>query len=68
MAHRVAGDAEVDLDDIWLYVASESGNINLATRLIDLITERFVFLSSFPHAGCARDDDFGIGSRSFAVG
>ena len=26
------------------------------------------FLASFPHAGRARDDDFGIGSRSFAVG
>jgi plasmid stabilization system protein ParE len=28
----------------------------------------FSFLASFPYAGRARDDDFGIGSRSFAVG
>jgi toxin ParE1/3/4 len=68
MAHRVAGDAEADLDEIWLYVATESGSMDVATRLIDLITGRFVFLSSFPYAGRARDDDFGIGSRSFSVG
>jgi toxin ParE1/3/4 len=68
MPHRVAGEAEVDLDDIWLYVATESGNMDVATRLIESITERFVFLGSFPYAGRARDEDFGIGTRSFAVG
>ena len=35
MAHRVALRAEADLDDIWLYVAKESGSIEIANRLID---------------------------------
>jgi toxin ParE1/3/4 len=68
MAHRVASEAEVDLDDIWLYVATESGSMDIATRLIDSITDRFVFLAGFPYAGRARDSDFGIGARSFGVG
>jgi toxin ParE1/3/4 len=68
MAHRVAPRAEADLDDIWLYVAKESGSMNAATRLIDSITDRFLFLASFPSAGRARDLDFGVGCRSFPVG
>ena len=68
MAHRVGAEAEVDLDDIWLYGATESANMDVATRLIESITERFVFLASFPYAGRARDQDFGIGSRTFSVG
>jgi toxin ParE1/3/4 len=68
MAHRVAAEVEVDLDEIWLYVAKESGSMDAATRLVDWITERFFFLASFPYAGRARDDDFGSGSRSFAAG
>jgi hypothetical protein len=35
MAHRIAPSAETDLDDIWLYVAKESGSIEIANRLID---------------------------------
>ena len=31
MAHRVAPRAEADLDDIWFYVAKESGSIEIAT-------------------------------------
>jgi hypothetical protein len=38
MAHRVAPQAGTDLDDIWLYVARESGSMDVATRLIDAIT------------------------------
>jgi len=67
MAHRVAPQAEADLDDIWLYVAKEAGSMDIATRLIDAITSRFLFLASFPYVGRARDDDFGPGSRSVAV-
>jgi toxin ParE1/3/4 len=68
MAHRIAPRAEADLDDIWVHVARESGSLEVATRLIDSISGRFYFLSSFPWAGRARDEDFGAGSRSFAVG
>jgi hypothetical protein len=46
MAQRVAGEAEADLDDIWLYAAKESGSMDAATRLIDRITDRFSFLAN----------------------
>jgi len=48
MAHRVAPRAELDLDDIWLYVAKESGSIEVATRPINSITDRFHLLAGFP--------------------
>ena len=59
MAHRVAPRAEADLDEIWYYVAKESGSIKIANRLIDAITDRFFVLADFPYFGRARDDDFG---------
>jgi toxin ParE1/3/4 len=68
MAHRIAPRAETDLDDIWLYVARESASMDAVTRLVDSITERFFLLATFPYLGRARDEDFGAGSRSFAVG
>ena len=68
MAHRLAPRAETDLDDIWYYVAKESGSIEIANRLIDTLTDRFFILAGFPSVGRARDDDFGPGCRSVAVG
>jgi toxin ParE1/3/4 len=68
MAHRVAPLAERDLDDIWYYVAKESGDIDIANRLIDTITDRFFLLARFPYMGRSRAEDFGAGSRSFGVG
>jgi toxin ParE1/3/4 len=68
MSHRVAPLAERDLDDIWYYVAREASSIEVANRLIDSITDRFILLASFPHLGRSRDEDFGPGSRSFALG
>jgi toxin ParE1/3/4 len=68
MAHRVAPSAECDLDDIWFYVAKESGNIEIANRLVDSITDRFFLLTSFPYMGRSRDEDFGPDCRAFAVG
>jgi hypothetical protein len=38
MAHRVAPEAEAELDNIWYYVAKESGSVEIADRLIDSIT------------------------------
>lgn len=67
MAQRVALRAERDLDDIWYYVAKESGSIEIANRLIDTITDRFFLLAGFPYLGRSRDEDFGLGCRSFAV-
>ncbi len=68
MTHRVAHRAEADLDDIWLYVAKETGSIEIANRLIDTITDRFFTLARFPCIGRSREEDFGPGYRSFPVG
>jgi len=68
MAHRLSPSAEAELDDIWYYVAKESGSIEIADRLIDSITDRFYILSRNPHLGRRRDHDLRASLRSFAVG
>jgi toxin ParE1/3/4 len=67
MAHRLAPQVETELDDIWYYIAQESGSPDIADRLIDSITERFFLLSSHPYLGRVRDD-LRPGLRSFPVG
>jgi plasmid stabilization system protein ParE len=51
MAHRVSPQAATDLDDIWYYVAKESGSIAVANHLIDSITDRFSCLPAIPTWG-----------------
>ena len=68
MGHRVAPQAEADLDNIWNYVAEESGSLKIADRLIESITERFYLLSRHSHIGRRRDQDLLPGLRSFPVG
>jgi toxin ParE1/3/4 len=68
MAHRVAPEAEAELDNIWDYVAKDSGSIEIADRLIDSIAERFYLLACHPHIGRPRDEDLRPGLRSFPVG
>lgn len=68
MIPRLAPQVEADLDEIWLYLARETGDLDFATRQIDLITDRFSILARFPQAGRRRDREFGAGVRSFPVG
>ena len=68
MAHIRAPEADLDLDEIWEYVAMNSGSVDIADRLIDSITGRFFLLSSHPYLGRARDVDLRYGLRSFPVG
>ncbi len=68
MSHYLAPQAAVDLDDIWYYVAKDSGSVEIADQLIDSISERFFLLAGHPYLGRPRDDDLGIGLRSFPVG
>jgi toxin ParE1/3/4 len=65
--HKVALKARADLDAIWLHVAEASGNVEIADRLIDSLTERFLLLASHPMAGRSRDHDLRVGLRSFPV-
>jgi toxin ParE1/3/4 len=66
MAHRVSPRATADLDEIWLYVAEESGSPNIAQRLTDSITDRFYVLSEHPYLGRSRSE-LGPGLRSHPV-
>lgn len=68
MAHRLAPEVEAELDNIWYYLARESGNIEIADRLIDSITDRFFLLAGHPYVGRRRDQDLRPGLRSFPVG
>ena len=67
MAHRISPRAATDLDEIWLYVAKESGSVEVANRLIDRIANRLLAISRFPQLGRLREE-FGSGYRSFAEG
>jgi toxin ParE1/3/4 len=68
MRHRRSPQADSDLDGIWHYVATKSGSVEIADRLIDSITDRFFLLANHPHIGRARDEDLRPGLRSFPVG
>lgn len=68
MAHRLAPEAETELDDIWYYLANESYSTDIADRIIDSITDRFFLLATHPHVGRRRDEDLRSGLRSFPVG
>src|SRR5260370_37163144 len=68
MAHRLAPEAEAELDGLWYYIAAESRSIEIADRVVDSITDRFFLLSVYPHLGRRRDQDLRPGLRSFPVG
>jgi toxin ParE1/3/4 len=68
MAHRVAEEVDVELDDIWLYIARQSGNIEIADKIVDSITDCFAALGRSPHIGRRHDEDLAPGLRSFPVG
>ena len=53
---------------IWYYVASESGSTEIADRLIDSITERFLLPARNPRLGRRRDEELRLGLRSFPAG
>jgi toxin ParE1/3/4 len=67
MARQWAPGADADLDDIWYYVATESGNPDRADRFVASLTERFYLLASNPFIGRSRDD-LRPGLRTFPVG
>jgi toxin ParE1/3/4 len=68
MRHRRSPEAVSDLDSIWHYTASTSGSLDVADRLVDTITNRFLLLARYPNVGLVRDNDLRPGLRSFNVG
>jgi toxin ParE1/3/4 len=67
MGHRLAPQADADLEDIAFYVFVQSGSLEIADRLIESISERFVMLGRHPRLG-RRRDDLRQGIRAFPVG
>jgi toxin ParE1/3/4 len=61
---RLSPEAEAELDDIWVRIAHES-SIDVATRVVEGITDRFWLLARYPHVGRQRDEDLRPGLRSF---
>lgn len=57
----------VELDEIWFYIATESGSIDAADRAVDAITDTFPQLGKHPQLGRPRDD-LGRGLRSITTG
>jgi toxin ParE1/3/4 len=68
MAHRVAEDVHFELDEIWLYIAKQSCSTDIASSVVESITDCFVTLGCNPKIGRRRDDDLAPGLRSFPVG
>ena len=68
MAHRLSTETEAELNDVWYYIASESGSMEIADRFIDSLTDRFYLIAKNPYIGRRRDTDLRPGLRSFPVG
>ena len=68
MAHRLSSQAEAELDEIWYYLATGSGNLETADCFIELLTSRFYLLANHPYLGRRRDAELRKGIRSLAVG
>jgi toxin ParE1/3/4 len=67
MAHRLAPEAEADMDDIWCYIARKSGSLEIADRFIEFLSDRFYLLANHPYIGRRRDHELRTGLRSLPV-
>jgi toxin ParE1/3/4 len=67
MAVRISTQAEAELEEIWHYLATESGSVEVGHRLLDLFGDKFSALSKHPFLG-RRRDDLRVGLRSVPVG
>ena len=67
MAHRLAPEAQADLDGLWYHVATNA-SADVADRLVEAITSRVAILARYPEAGRRRDHDLRAGVRTFPVG
>lgn len=51
MRIRLSPVARADLDELWLYIARESGDENTATRAVEAIAAKFALFARFPLIG-----------------
>jgi len=67
MAVLLSQKVKAELEDIWSFIAAESGSLEIADRVLEVITDTFVQLSEYPRLGRARED-LRPGLRSLAAG
>lgn len=60
-------EADLDLREIWNYVAEEAGSDDVADRLVDSITARCWIFERSPYAGTSKSD-IEPGLRGFPFG
>ena len=48
---RLAPEAEAELNDIWLYIARESGSIDIAARVLEKSPNISGCLAQYPYLG-----------------
>jgi len=68
MRLTISGRAGIDLDAIWTYVATESGSIDAANRLVAAIMSSAHILRGTPLLERSRDFDLRQGLRSLSSG
>jgi len=64
---RFSEMAERDLDQIWNYIATQSGNADTAKRFVESLVSRLSILAREPQAGTARDG-IDTGLRGLPIG
>jgi toxin ParE1/3/4 len=64
---RLSKQARTDLNEIWLYIANSSSDLNAADRLTDAISERLALLGRFPYLGKSLQDSNSPNVRTFPV-
>jgi plasmid stabilization system protein ParE len=67
MRIRLAPQARIDLDEIWLYIARKSGKQEIATRHIESIARGFGLLAKFPSIGRSLETSKRPDIRTLAV-
>ncbi len=68
MRLRIGKQADADLDEIWLFIARESGSSEIATRALERITQTFGLLVQFPLVGRSRGSANYTDLRSYNCG
>jgi toxin ParE1/3/4 len=66
MLYRISEDAQLDLEEIFLYWADRA-SLAAADRIVDRITERFWLLGEHPKVGKSTSD-IASGVRCFPAG
>lgn len=64
---EITPQAQFDLDDIWLYVASSSGSVDAGDRILDRLYASIRGISENPGIGHLREDLTAKRLRFFSV-